>query len=339
MRRSAITLGAVVALGLVAGVLLSSLLIAPSTPPKPPPSAGAVVTPTPRASSAATGAPTTVPTDSPPAPSPTTAPTLGQRIGQRLIVAMAGTTPTAELLGRARRGEIGGVILFRRNVTTPDALRRAIDSLQQAAHDGGQPPLLIMADQEGGSIRTIPWAPPALSAHAMGTHPTTWIKAKGAATGKALAAVGVNVDLAPVADVPASTSTFMALAGRAFSTHASRAAADVSSFAAGLRSAGVIAVGKHAPGIGRVARNTDQVAQTVTASKAALETDLAPFRALIKNRIPMLMLSNATYPAYDASNAAGWSRAISVDLLRGTLGFKGVTITDSLDGTGTARRV
>jgi len=66
---------------------------------------------------------------------------------------------------------------------------------------------------------------------------------------------------------------------------------------------------------------------------------LEPYRAAVANHLPIVMLSNATYPAYDAANAAGWSRAIGTDLLRHDLGFKGVTMTDSLDGTAHARGV
>jgi beta-N-acetylhexosaminidase len=351
LRRSGTTLGAVVALAIATGLLVASVLPNPSAtaPPGASPSGGTSASAgasgsTPpggsgstsaRPSAAGSAAPSSRPT---PAPAPGGA-TLGQRIGQRLIVAMAGRTPSAALLGRARRGEIGGVVLFRRNVSTPAALHAAIASLQQAAREGGQPPLLVMVDQEGGAIRTIPWAPPALTAAAMGEHTTAWIQRQGASTGDALAAVGINVDLAPVADVAVAPRGFMAIAGRAFSPRASVVAGDVVAFAAGLRAHGVIAVGKHAPGIGRVALNTDQHMQTVAASASALGTDLGPFRSLIRARIPMLMLSNATYAAYDPVNAAGWSRAISVDLLRTSLGFTGVTITDSLDGTAHSRGV
>jgi len=98
-----------------------------------------------------------------------TGPNLSQLVGQRLIVAMDGTTvPSPGLLGRIRRGEIGGVILFGRNVTTATALRALTKQLRDAATAGGQLPLLIAVDQEGGSIKRIPWAPPTLSPPQMG---------------------------------------------------------------------------------------------------------------------------------------------------------------------------
>jgi beta-N-acetylhexosaminidase len=77
----------------------------------------------------------------------------------------------------------------------------------------------------------------------------------------------------------------------------------------------------------------------VSASATSLASDLAPFEAAIAAGIPLIMLSNATYTAYDKGNAAGWSPAIVGTLLRDTLGFRGVSITDSLSGIAAARDV
>ena len=79
------------------------------------------------------------------------APSPAQLIGQKLMVAMSGTTPTSGLLGRIERGEIGGVILFGANITSAGQLKALTTALRQAAAQGGQPPLLIATDQEGGS--------------------------------------------------------------------------------------------------------------------------------------------------------------------------------------------
>ncbi len=165
----------------------------------------------------------------------------------------------------------------------------------------------------------------------------TVARRQGARTGAALRAVGVNVDLAPVADIPRSTSSFMYQQGRTFSFSADRTARLADAFASGLASTGVLATMKHFPGIGLATRNTDRHVDTITASKTALGRDLRPYRRAIKHDIPLIMLSNATYTAYDSENAAGWSHAIGVTLLRRDLGFTGVTMTDSLDGTAHAR--
>jgi len=212
--------------------------------------------------------------------------------------------------------------------------------LRGAAAAGGQRPLLIAVDQEGGSIKRIPWAPPTLSPPEIGrTGSTAVARGQGASTGSALHDLGVNVDLAPVADVPTSTSSFMYQAGRTFSFDASTTASLADAFASGLESKGVLATMKHFPGIGFASKNTDAYVVTITASKVALAPGLLPYRTAIGHDIPLVMLSNATYSAYDAADAAGWSHAIAVTLLRDELGFRGVTITDSLDGTAHARGV
>jgi beta-N-acetylhexosaminidase len=93
---------------------------------------------------------------------------------------------------------------------------------------------------------------------------------------------------------------------------------------------------KHFPGLAFATRNTDSSVVTINMSKTRLAPGLKPYRTAISHHIPLIMLSNATYPAYDSVNAAGWSTAIN-RFLRGGLGFTGVTITDSLTGTAHAR--
>jgi beta-N-acetylhexosaminidase len=265
-------------------------------------------------------------------------PTLAQLVGQKLVVRMDGVTPSADLLGRIRRGEVGGIILFGPNVTTPLALIALTARLRAAAVAGGQPRLLIAVDQEGGPIKRIPWAPPTLSAPQMGRIGSASIaRTQGASTAAALRGLGIDIDLAPVADVPASTASFMYRAGRTFSFSATRTALLANAFAAGLESGRVAPAMKHFPGIGFATRNTDAYVVTIRASRAALAPGLLPYRTAIAHHIPLVMLSNATYTAYDPRNAAGWSHAIAVTLLRRDLGFTGVTITDSLDGTARAR--
>ena len=90
---------------------------------------------------------------------------------------------------------------------------------------------------------------------------------------------------------------------------------------------------KHFPGLGITRHNTDTTVVKITASRTRLSTDLAPYRTAISHHIPLIMLSNATYTAYDTVNAAGWSPAIGGTLLRRDLGYTGATITDSLTGT------
>ena len=189
-------------------------------------------------------------------------------------------------------------------------------------------------------MERVAWAPPTLSPPEIGDLGDPAIaESEGLATGYVLRCAGINTNLAPVADVPRSTASFMYERGRTWSFDASLTASLSDAFATGLEAGGNIAVMKHFPGLGYANANTDDFVVTIAASEAQLEPELLPYQSAIANGVPMIMLSNATYTAYDGANAAGWSHEIGTDLLRNTLGFDGVTITDSLSGTASARGV
>ncbi|HEY2916401.1 MAG TPA: glycoside hydrolase family 3 N-terminal domain-containing protein [Candidatus Limnocylindrales bacterium] len=251
---------------------------------------------------------------------------------------MSGLAPSADLLGRIRRGEVGGVILFGSNISSASQVRALTKQLRDAAAAGGQPTLLIATDQEGGSVKRIPWIPPTESVPSMGASgSTSTAESQGAATGSGLLGLGINDDLAPVADVPSSTSVFMYQQGRTWSMSAATTTAMANAFSEGLWSSGVMPTMKHFPGLGYAIKNTDQNVDKITVSAATLDPGLDPYRyAIGHGDTLMIMLSNAWYTAWDASNAAGWSTAIATGIVRGQLGFEGVTITDSLNGIGSA---
>jgi len=263
------------------------------------------------------------------------APSVRELVGQRFVVAMEGSSPSPSLLARIRRGEVGGIILFGANIESRTQVARSIAALQRAARTSRRPSLLIATDQEGGAIRRVPWAGPTLTTSELGRLSPGRIQEEARAAGQQLRSVGINVDLAPVVDVPVAGS-FMALERRTFARDASRVAAAATAFARGLESARVAAALKHFPGIGRATRNTDRTAVSLAATRGELlGSDLVPFRRAIAAGVPLVMISNATYPAFDAKPAP-WSPRIQA-LLRSTLGFKGVTITDSLDGAAASR--
>lgn len=264
-------------------------------------------------------------------------PTLAQLVGQKLVVSMTGTTPSASLLARARRGEIGGVIVHRWNFSSSAQLRGIARTLQQAAAAGGRPRLLIAVDQEGGSVKTIPWLPPSRAPGHVRSSADA--RADGRATGVALLGVGVNTDLAPVADVPATRASAVFRQGRTWSFDAHTTASLATAFALGLADGHALAAMKHFPGLGLATADTDRAVVRITAPRSRLEPGLDPYRSAIAAHVPLIMLSNAVYDAYDRTNAAGWSRAIATGLLRGELGFGGVTMTDSLDGAAHTRRI
>lgn len=261
------------------------------------------------------------------------APTLQRLIGQKLVVRMDGTTPSPSLLARARRGQIGGVIIHRFNFRSPGELRAITGKLQRAAASGGQPPLLVAVDQEGGPVKVVSWVPPTVSPRQIGASGSNGMAVQqGQATGAALRELGINTDLAPVGDVPASRGSFLYRQGRTWSFSARGTARLAGWFAVGLGRRGVLATAKHFPGLGPATLDTDHFVVRITATEAELAPGLKPFRTAVADDVPLIMLSNGIYTAYDPWNAAGWSRKIGTTLLRGQLGFRGVTITDSLDG-------
>jgi beta-N-acetylhexosaminidase len=265
----------------------------------------------------------------------TAAPTLAQLVGQKLVVSMNGTMPSESLLRRVRRGEVGGVIVHRFNFGSSAQLRRITRTLRAAAVAAGRPKLLIAVDQEGGNVKTVPWAPPTRPPAQMGARAAE----QGRRTGAALRALGVNVDLAPVADVPASRASAVYRQGRTWSFETQETARRAAAFARGLRGGRVAAAAKHFPGLGLARRDTDRALVRISAARSRLLPGLVPFRRAIRDRVPVIMLSNAIYEAYDPVNAAGCSRRIATTLLRRELGFTGVSMTDSLDGAAHVRGV
>ena len=153
-------------------------------------------------------------------------------------------------------------------------------------------------------------------------------------------AAGANVDLAPVADV-ARPGSVLAGQGRTFGTTAAAVAGAAAAFAGGLREAGVAATAKHFPGLGAATETTDAAAVRITVPARRLRSvDMAPFAALIRRHVPLVMLGTAVYPSLDPDAPAALSRPIATGQLRDRLGFDGVTVTDALDtpGPGAVRR-
>jgi len=263
-------------------------------------------------------------------------PPLEQLVGARLVVGMEGTMPSLSLLERIRRGRIAGVILMGHNVRSAPQVRALTAALRAAARSAGRR-ILIVTDQEGGEVRRFRWAPPAAPASELGRLGEAALRRRGRETGTALDRLGVDVDLAPVADVPLDARSFVAIQKRGFSNVASRVAKAVTSFSAGLLDAGVAPTLKHFPGLGRARRTTDRVAVKLTADRATLAPALVPYRRAIAAGVaPLVMLSNASYTAYGGEPAA-WSPEV-IGVLRG-LRFRGVTITDALEPLAATRGV
>jgi beta-N-acetylhexosaminidase len=253
-------------------------------------------------------------------------------LGQRIMVGLPATSADPGLLRRVRQGRVGAVILFSANIANSPQVTALTSSLQRAARQGGNPPLLISVDQEGGQIKRFPYGPPWLSPPEIAAtgNPAMAFNV-GRATGRYLKARGVNMDLAPVVDVPTYSRAFIWQEGRAFSFSANTVANYATQFALGLQSARVAATAKHFPGVGSAAVDTDFKIDELQPSASQRTGALAPYEALIPRGLDAVMLSTAGFPAYDPTGTpTALSRPLIKGLLRGRLGFGGLTITDAL---------
>jgi beta-N-acetylhexosaminidase len=255
---------------------------------------------------------------------------LQRQIGEILMISFPGTTAPSYVRRALREGRAGGVILFGGNAPSPASTAALTRSLQRS----GRHSVLIATDQEGGSIRILRWAPPTPS---QSNQPVeTVARGQAAAAASALRKAGVNVTLAPVADVGGQGSV---MAGRSFPG----GTADVSKLTAaavsGYRGSRVAATLKHFPGLGAAGTNTDDGPVTISTPAAALRTrDLPAFAAGIRSGAPLVMASHALYTGLDRRNIASQSKPILTTLLRKELGFKGVVITDSMEAAAVLKR-
>jgi beta-N-acetylhexosaminidase len=252
---------------------------------------------------------------------PAAATPLNRVAGETIMTALAGP-PRASFLAQVRDGDVGGVILvghWRSTAQIADVVR----TLQAAACERGTP-LLLAADQEGGATRRMSWAAPAESATSLGVRDPAHTERVARAAAAALRRAGIAIDFAPVADTRLSPANF--LGSRAFSSNPTVVGRQVAAFIRGLQTGGVAATAKHFPGLGAAKENTDD--HTVSVQLVRLQ----PFRDAIAAGVRLVMMSNASYPHLDPTGApAVFSRAIVRKLLRGSLGFDGVVVTDALD--------
>jgi beta-N-acetylhexosaminidase len=250
---------------------------------------------------------------------------LRQQVGQTLVLAFGGTQAPRYVLRALREGRVAGVILFGGNIADPPQVRALTASLRRASGRGA----LVMTDQEGGPFHILPWAAPSIGEAEQATPAQASGQARAAA--RDLRAVGVNVNLAPVADVGRPGS---ALAARTFPGGPRPVASSVAAAVRAYRAGGVGATAKHFPGLGAATSNTDDAQASVRLAAA----DLEPFKAAIAAGVPLIMASHALYPNVDGRNPASQSPALLRDLLRGRLGFRGAVITDSMEAEAVTSR-
>lgn len=275
-------------------------------------------------------------------PSPTASPTpddgiddevatlrLSQAIGQRIIYSYEGYAPPQQLKNLIARGEAGGVIIFKRNVRSAAHLATTLQQLQSIARPAAvSSPLLMMIDQEGGSVKRLP-GPPTRSPREIGRLDSSAVaRQEGLDTGSYLKASGINVNLAPLVDV-ARPGTYQERSSRSYGRSSPLVAKLATAFAAGLQEGGVVPCFKHFPGLGAAFSDEDLKVNRLELPLRELNSvDLPPFRGAGAHSL--VMTSTGVYPALDTQPAL-FSRRIVTGELRDKLGFAGLSITDDLE--------
>ena len=260
--------------------------------------------------------------------------TPAQRWGQLIMVGIQPAQAPGGIDATIRASHVGSVI-YLGGWSGAGTVRATSDHLQQVAT--GPADLFIAADQEGGAVQQLKGKgftvlPAALD---QGKLPPSELTALGTTLAAELRSAGVNVNLAPVADtVPPSMVQTNAPIGkyrRELGNDPAVVAAAVPVLVTAVQAGRVVATIKHFPGLGRITGNTDVTAVGITDSQATVDDPyLEPFRAGIAAGTGMVMVSSARYPKLDDANPAMFSRAIVTDLLRTSLGFDGVIVTDDV---------
>jgi beta-N-acetylhexosaminidase len=217
---------------------------------------------------------------------------ISREIGQLIISTYAGTVPPESMLAAVRAGDTGAVILMGDNTAGGVAsTRNAVDELQSAARAGGNPGLLVMTDQEGGEVKRLP-GPPEYAAAAMGNSRLAF--QQGNETGTLLRQAGVNLDLAPVADV-SRIDGFMEQEQRSFGTDPRQVAQSACAFAQGLERQGIGYTLKHFPGLGDAIDSTDDQPVQIDESAADIYADDLAYRKCGHGPYTSVMVSSASY--------------------------------------------
>jgi len=253
-----------------------------------------------------------------------------QLAGQRLMVGFDGTTFNAELKYLIQQLKTGGVILFSRNLETPDQIKHLCDDIQNCARLCEQPPLFIAVDQEGGQVARLkePFTQFPGNPH-MNSEADAIQFAE--VTASELTRVGINMNMAPVMDVaPEEISSIMAK--RAFGGDPAWVTRLGVKVIEHLQCNNIIAVAKHFPGIGRTILDSHMDLPMLDDDISAIEgMDLVPFKAGIRHGVSGVMLSHIVYKTLDPQWPASLSDKIARVLLRKQIGFDGLVLTDDLD--------
>lgn len=250
------------------------------------------------------------------------------------IVGVSGLSLTGEERAFMRDEKPWGFILFRRNVDTPAQVAALVSELRDTI---GQPDAPVLIDQEGGRVQRLgpphwPSYPPGAVFGALYDENTAaglraaYLSARLIAAD--LNALGITVDCLPLADVPVAGADAV-IGDRAYGTTPEKVAQIARAVTQGLRDGGVLPVLKHIPGHGRATADSHARLPTVDTPQVELaRTDFAAFQPLAD--LPMAMTAHVVFSALDAAQPATTSATIINQVIRGTIGFQGLLMSDDV---------
>ena len=250
-------------------------------------------------------------------------------LGELFVGGFSGPEIPPDFAALARDGQLGGAVLFRRNLPDLETARALTDALHALRTDA---PLLVSVDQEGGRVqrlrRPFPELPPM---RRLGeTADPALCREAGRTVGLGLRALGFDQDYAPVLDVDSNPANPV-IGDRAFSADPERVGTLGVAFGAGLEAAGVASCGKHFPGHGDTALDSHLALPRLPHPMARLEAvELIPFRRAVEAGLASLMTAHVIFDAVDPERPATLSPA-ALALLRGRLGYEGVVVSDDLE--------
>lgn len=249
-----------------------------------------------------------------------------ERAAAVLVVGFPGVTESSDpVVTQVLATRVGGILLTEPNVRSSAQIGQLVSDIKARA---GRP-LVVATGEESGRVSTFrDLFGRTPSARALAARPAPAVQQMASEIGSKLAAIGVNLDLAPVVDLDAGPAGGL-IGDRSFSADPARAATYGLAWARGLAAAGVAPTAKHFPGHGRATQDSHLELPRVDTSLAELrDSDLKPFAELIKAGVPAIMLDHVAYTALDPALPASLAPK-AYELLR-EMGFTGVAITDSV---------
>ncbi|HEY6372134.1 MAG TPA: beta-N-acetylhexosaminidase [Candidatus Sulfotelmatobacter sp.] len=251
------------------------------------------------------------------------------QVGQLLIVGFDGREMTPRVSSLLTRLQPAGVILFARNIKSPEQTWRLLRGCQKCVAS----PLFTCVDLEGGSVdrfRDALGATPS-AAHVFATGDRELFRKHGEIIGQNCRALGFNVDFAPVLDLAFEASRSV-MGSRAVAADPLEATAYAREFLAGLQHANVLGCGKHFPGLGEGKLDSHHELPVIEKQwKNLWAEDLLPYRRL-RRQLPFVMISHAAYPQVTPDGTpASLSRVWIADILRRRIGYRNLIVSDDLE--------